>query len=139
MNHLINLFVRAVAAELPIIGPVLEIGAFQVADQEPMANLRPCFPDIEYIGTDIRPGPGVDRIEDARHLSFSNESIGTILMMETLEHVADPMRALAEVRRVLRPGGTLVLSTPFALEILNHPNDYWRLTPEAYNSILEPI
>lgn len=139
MHQLINYFVQAAAAELPLTDPVVEIGSFQVAGQEAMADLRPYFRGVEYIGTDMRPGPGVDRVEDVHHLSFADNSIGTILMLETLEHVANPMQALAEVRRVLRGNGTLILSTPFSWEIHNYPNDYWRLTPEAYNVLLEPI
>ena len=139
VNHLVNLFVRAAAAELRLASPVLEIGSFQVPGQEEMANLRTYFPSCEYIGTDMRPGPGVDRVEDAHNLSFPDRSIGTILMMETIEHIVNPIRALSEVRRVLRPGGVLVLSAPFALDIHNHPSDYWRMTPEGCNVLLEAI
>ncbi len=139
MNLLVNLLVKAVAAELRLPGPVVEIGSYQVAGQEDIANIRPYFPNSDYIGTDMRPGPGVDRVEDVHHLTFDDASIGTLLMLETLEHVADPARAMSEVRRVLRPDGVLIVSTPFALGIHNYPNDYWRLTPEAYNIILEPI
>jgi SAM-dependent methyltransferase len=139
VHGLVNLFVRACAREGPALDPVVEVGSFQAAGQEAIADLRPYFPDREYIGVDMRPGPGVDRVEDVRSLSFADRSIGVLLMLETLEHVADPARALAEVRRTVRPGGMVVISMPFDLHIHGFPEDYWRFTPEACNLMLAPI
>lgn len=137
MNRLVNLWVKAVATELELCDPVVEIGSFQVAGQEDIADLRAYFPGFNYLGTDMREGPGVDRVEDVHQLSFPDAEIGTLLLMETLEHVADPARALSEVRRVLSASGVLIVSTPFALGIHNHPNDFWRFTPEAYHLLLD--
>lgn len=139
MNRAINLFVRAAAGVLEPPGPVLEIGALQVSGQEALADLRGYFPGREYVGVDVRPGRGVDRIEDACALSMADASVGTLLMLETLEHVPDPWWALREARRVLRPGGVLIVSTPFAQGIHNHPSDYWRFTPEAFRLLLAPF
>ena len=49
-----------VAETFALSGPVLEIGSYQVAGQEALADLRGLFPDREYTGVDLRPGPGVD-------------------------------------------------------------------------------
>lgn len=49
---------------------------------------------------------------DATALPFAAESCEVVVSFETIEHVADPSRMLAECRRVLRPGGRLYLSTP---------------------------
>ena len=45
--------------------------------------------------------------------------------------------ALPEVQRVLRPDGIFVVSCPFNVRIHNHPSDYWRFTPEAFEVLLE--
>ena len=45
-------------------------------------------------------------------LPFADGHFGAVTCFETLEHVDDPALALAEMHRVLRPGGTLLLSTP---------------------------
>ncbi len=45
-------------------------------------------------------------------LPFADESFDLLTCSEVLEHIRNPVRALTEMRRVLRPGGTLLLSTP---------------------------
>lgn len=49
---------------------------------------------------------------DATTLPFGDAACDVVVSFETIEHVGDPGRMLAECRRVLRPGGTLYLSTP---------------------------
>jgi len=49
---------------------------------------------------------------DAENLSFSDASFSTVVCTEVLEHLVLPQRAVREIRRVLRPGGVLIGSTP---------------------------
>lgn len=52
---------------------------------------------------------------DGTRLPLADASVDVVTSFETVEHVHDPGRFIAELRRVLRPDGTLVLSTPNAL------------------------
>jgi SAM-dependent methyltransferase len=49
---------------------------------------------------------------DVEAMPFADASFGTVVCTEVLEHVPDPRRALAEIRRVLMPGGVLIGSVP---------------------------
>lgn len=57
--------------------------------------------------------PAMLRLEDATALSFADASLDAVASLDVLEHIPDHRRALAEFARVLRPGGTLVLTAPF--------------------------
>jgi ubiquinone/menaquinone biosynthesis C-methylase UbiE len=50
-------------------------------------------------------------VADATRLPFAPDRFDVVTMWDTIEHLADPRTALSEVARVLRPGGTLVLTT----------------------------
>jgi ubiquinone/menaquinone biosynthesis C-methylase UbiE len=49
---------------------------------------------------------------DLRKLPFEDDSFDVVISFETIEHVEEPEKALAELRRVLRPDGVLVISSP---------------------------
>ena len=51
---------------------------------------------------------------DAHMLPFRNQAFSKVYMIEVLEHLASPLNALREVRRVLKRNGILVLTTPNA-------------------------
>ena len=132
-------FVVEATKVLEMPGPVVEIGARPAEGQEDSIELRDLFPGQEYIGCDIQTGPRVDRIEDVHTLSFDDDSVGTVLALDTLEHVRDPIRAVQEVHRVLRPGGVALLSSVMFFPIHAHPWDFWRFTPEGFAQLLAPF
>lgn len=137
MNRFIHGVARAVAESFPLSGPILEIGAYQVPGQEDVANLRPLFAGRPYVGLDMRSGPGVDCVASVERLPQAAASVGTVLALNTFEHVARFWRGFDEIFRVLRPDGALLVSCPFYFHIHQHPSDYWRFTPEALEVLLE--
>jgi SAM-dependent methyltransferase len=137
MRPIVLNFARDVAENFEIKTPVVEMGARSAEGQD--ADVRPIFKAAEHIGCDIQPGPGVDRIEDIHALTFEDNSVGTVIALETLEHVADPLRAMKEVHRVLQPGGLAAISSLMFFPIHAHPWDYWRFTPEGFELLLEPF
>lgn len=139
MRDNVKAFVRDVAELFEIPEPVYEFGSLQVSGQEGYADLRPIFPDKAYVGCDLRMGVGVDRIEDVMALSLGDETVGTVLILDTLEHVENCHRAVEEAHRILRPEGILAISSVMLFPIHEHPSDYWRFTPEAFRLLLRPF
>jgi cephalosporin hydroxylase len=134
--EIVNQFSRIFAAPEPII----EIGALQVEGQSGPADLRGYFPQKKYIGVDMRPGPGVDQTEDfERRTSFSDQSVSTIITLDTLEHVYDTFHFVEEVNRILAPGGLFLMVSVMYYPIHDHPFDHWRFTPETFRRLVAPI
>ena len=79
---------------MPLPEPIVEFGSMQVEPGQPN-DLRRLFAGRDFTGTDMRPGPGVDRVEDLRALTYPDASVGTALCLDTLEHCADPLAACA--------------------------------------------
>ncbi len=127
--------IRILSGTLPFRDPVVELGSYLVDGQQELADLRPFFADHEYVGCDLRPGPGVDRIEDVEALGFADGSVGSIVSVDALEHVRRPWLAAAEAHRVLAPGGVGVFVTCLDFKIHNHPDDYWRFTPSVLDDL----
>src|SRR5206468_4165505 len=74
---------------------------------------------------------------DVEDLPLEDGSVGTVIAMNTFEHVRRFWRGFEEIARVLRPDGALLVSCPFNVMIHNHPSDYWRFTPEAFDVLLK--
>lgn len=135
MRPNIRAFLEVCAETLPSSGPVLEVGSFQVPGQAELIDLRSLFPGLEFVGTDMRDGPGVDRVEDVMDLTFPDDVFGTVVLADTLEHVENPERAIQEVRRVCLPDGIVIATSVMDFPIHGHPSDYWRFTPESFRRL----
>jgi len=99
---------------------------------EPEAYLRERF--LEQVTAVDPQSIAVDGLAD--RLPFADGRVRHVVMTEVLEHVADPSKALAELRRVLTPDGMLCLSVPTSYTELV----YWRLHPRyAKNATHERI
>lgn len=86
--------------------------------------------------TDFDP-PCIDVICDVTDMKpISDESIGLVLNLESLEHLPYPQKGIDEIHRVLRPNGLLILTTVMHFKIHRAPKDYWRFTPDGLELLL---
>jgi SAM-dependent methyltransferase len=76
--------------------------------------------------------PHIDHEADlTQPLPFGAAEFDTVLLSDVLEHVPVPDELVAEIARVLRPGGTLILNVPFFYWLHEQPHDYCRYTEFA--------
>jgi SAM-dependent methyltransferase len=64
----------------------------------------------------------------AHALPFASAVFDIVLCTEMLEHVPDPAAVLSEIRRILKPGGRLIMTTPFLVPLHEEPHDFFRYT-----------
>src|SRR5215213_1224735 len=79
----------------------------------------------------------VDVICPVTELLFSNGTFDTVLCTQVLEHVFEYDKMMNEIFRVLKPGGHLILTVPFAWELHEEPYDFFRYTKHALKQLFE--
>jgi ubiquinone/menaquinone biosynthesis C-methylase UbiE len=94
----------------------------------------------EHVGVDHESSPHasthVDVLADAYSIPLPDASFDTALMGELLEHLERPADGLAEAHRLLRPGGKLIVTTPFIWPLHEEPRDFFRYTPHGLRYLL---
>lgn len=100
-------------------GTVLDIGCGQGLQLAAVQKLRP---GAKLYGMDISPKlvslaqknvpGGTIAVGDADELAYEDGMFDTVLMTEVLEHLGDPVLALKQVHRVLKPGGFALVTVP---------------------------
>ena len=117
-------------------------------------------PQLRTVHTDysvdaIRHCRGTGVQADMQQLPFADDSMDWMFCLHVLEHVPDDRRGIAELHRVLKPGGTAFIMVPFMMgweetvefdepdpNQFDHvrgysPNDFdVRLTPFAYDKVM---
>ena len=86
-----------------IAGGIVEIGAG-------IGGLKTILPGC--ISTDMFPSPWTDQCENVYRLSFANESLANVVMLDVFHHLQFPGDALAECLRVLGRGGRVLIFEP---------------------------
>lgn len=114
---------------------VLEVGSYDVN-----GSVRHLFDGCAgYVGIDHAAGPGVDHVMDACDLRVADESVGVVVSTEMLEHCLRPWVAVAEMFRVLAPGGILLLTCRGFSEAgsfpFHNPPDITRFSAEGLGAI----
>ncbi len=128
--------VERFARDLPAGARVLDAGAGE-------SRHRRCFPRQQYCGVDLAVGDTgwdygrLDALADLTSLPFRNASFAAAIHIVTLEHLREPACALAELSRVLAPGGLLLVVAPQDWEVHQAPHDYFRYTRYGLAYLLE--
>ncbi|MDB6128740.1 MAG: methylase [Verrucomicrobia bacterium] len=118
-----------------LTGDVLDVGC----GNEPY---RALIPARQYTGLDVdnaftRSVGVADVFYQGDDFPLPDSRFDGVLCSQVLEHVFTPAEFLAEIHRVLRPGGCLVLTVPLAWDEHEQPQDYARYTSFGLRALLE--
>jgi SAM-dependent methyltransferase len=120
---------------LPITGKVLDMGGGRKAKYLP---LLPLGLDITSVNIDAEFAP-THLVKPGQPLPFDDNSFDTVICFNTLEHIYDAPAVLAELHRVVKPGGLVHVTVPFMFRIHGHPDDYFRATPSWWRETFSRI
>jgi SAM-dependent methyltransferase len=115
------------SGSLPRDGTLLDLGCGEMP-------YRPVLePSVaRYVGADLpRNARAEVHLDDAGRVSMPDGSVDIVLSSQVLEHVPSPQDYLREARRLLKPGGALLLSTHGYWMYHPDPTDYWRWTRDG--------
>lgn len=97
------------------------------------SNLEHC------VNLDICPHSNVEVVGDAHHLPFADESFDAAIYQAVFAHLRNPFQAASEIIRVLRPGGLVWCTVPFAHPVCRAPRDFFRFSPDGLQSIFDGL
>lgn len=109
-------------------GPTVELGAGG-------GNFKDYYPNT--IASDITWCSWLDVVADATHLPFADGRVSNIVMFDAFHHIPYPVRLLEEARRVLAPGGRIIMCEPY-MSWVSYPF-YRYLHREGSNYKVKPL
>lgn len=126
IRHLEDHFIEQHLASLT--GTVVELGALGEGRRSAAPRAT------RYLATNITPDAQV-RL-DAAAMDLENDSVDAFVCESMLEHVDSPEVVIGEIRRTLRPGGVLILATPWMYPYHAAPDDFTRFSESALAKLL---
>ena len=128
--HLSDLLqaVRAHASAEPLT--ILDFGAGG-------SPYRSLFPNAVYQTADLEGAASDYAIDQEGYVNAPDQHFDLVLSTQVLEHCRRPERYLAEVRRVLKEDGRLILSTHGLFEEHGCPYDFFRWTADGLRAVIE--
>lgn len=130
-RHL-SLLARQLSVEMDRLRPTVTIDLG--CGSEPYRSIVPG----RYFGLDLTTAHGVpSAIARAECTPIASACADVVLSTQQLEHVDDPLQVLLEAKRILRPGGAVVLSTHGTWPHHPDPQDLWRWTEQGLVRLFE--
>ena len=121
-----------------IHGKVLDVGVGTWAYPRQLLQDR-----CDYTATDCFEHPNIDVVSDIHHLTdvFQPGSFDFVICTDVFEHIPRPWEAVQELHAVLKPGGTLLLTTPFNFHLHGNEQvrDYWRISAGGLRVLLQEV
>lgn len=118
-----EIWLQNILLQVPKNNKILDAGAGEMQYKKFCEHLNYTSQDFcEYNGEGNKKGlqtntfntSKIDIVSDITSIPVENESFDAVMCIEVLEHVPNPIKAIKELKRVLKPGGSLIITAPYA-------------------------
>ena len=92
-------------------------------------------PDLEVISFDVYPTSATTFVADGHAIPLADASVSAVWIQAVLEHVYRPEIVVAEIARVLRPGGIVYAETPFLQPVHEGAYDFVRFSQSGHRML----
>lgn len=136
-NHYATALARQMVADIRMDGAehprVLVVGGGEVGD-----GMEPLYDDpaIRLCTFDIYDSPDLSFVADAHAIPLADGSVDAVWVGAVLEYTLDPVQVVAEITRVLKPGGRLFVNISFTWPVCEQGYDFWRVSPSGLRWLL---
>lgn len=129
-RYLLRKFVRE---SVPLLtGDVLDVGGQDGRRYQSLLTSSDSYTCLDP-GEEYKP----DIVAVAENMPLETNSIDSMMCIEVLMDIYDTEAAIAEMARVLKPGGALVMTVSFMGPLCDEPYHFWRFTPYSFEKLLE--
>jgi SAM-dependent methyltransferase len=133
-RHFVDDFFQRKCAGISKSASILDLGGTKSAKRG-LFNINEITDKVIYLNYSSNYSP--DILGDACLLPLAGNSFDYVICSELLEHVSHPDQVLAEIYRILRPGGQALITVPFMFPVHPDPIDVGRYTDYFWKVILE--
>ncbi|NOZ13338.1 MAG: class I SAM-dependent methyltransferase [Acidobacteria bacterium] len=143
IKFLLDPFHREILRRISAFSKTLPAGALLLDAGAGEGQYHQLFSHCRLIGLDAAIGDenwdysALDIIGDLHRIPLRDASMDAVLSVVTLEHLHSPWLAMAEMARVVKPGGRGFFVVPFLWETHQQPNDFFRFTEFGFRKLAE--
>lgn len=120
-------------------GRLLDLGCGSASHRQFFSGRVESYTGLDYPVTSQHMGYGASRFDiagDVRALPLKTSCADAVMLLDVLEHIFEVDEVLADVARILKKGGTLLLTTPFIYPLHGKPYDHYRFTSYSLEKLL---
>lgn len=94
--------------------------------------------DAQYVGIDLSAGKNVDIVMSGEYsVPVPDDHFDALISGQCFEHVRNPFRLMGEVKRIVKPGGLLLVTAPFMFSEHRYPIDCWRFLCDGWRAVFD--
>lgn len=138
MRSYLHAFVQSAIETFNLKGPIYEFDFQPIEPRGRRASKQDALAELVQPAAHLYEDVETDRLDQLEALPFPDRSARTVICIEALEYAADPQQAVAEMTRILAPGGVLLIAAAAEPRRAGRSRRPQPLSPYQLQRLLQP-